>query len=83
MKECARRRQYVEVVVTYCIDGSVQPQKILLANGPVFEIEESREATPSKAPTTGELTRRYVVKIKGKETYLYETSGRWFVEMKA
>ena len=73
----------MEVVVTYCIDGSVQPQKILLANGPVFEIEESREATPSKAPTTGELTRRYVVKIKGKETYLYETSGRWFVEMKA
>ena len=82
MKECARRKQYVEVVVTYCIDGSVHPQKILLANGPVFEIEESRETAPSKAPTTGELIRRYVVKIKGKETYLYETSGRWFVEMK-
>ena len=28
MKECARRKQYVEVVVTHCIDGSVQPQKI-------------------------------------------------------
>ena len=36
MKECARRKQYVEVVVTHCIDGSVQPQKILLANGPAF-----------------------------------------------
>ena len=83
MKECARRKQYVEVVATHYIDGSVHPQKILLANGPAFEIEESREAAPSKAPTTGELARRYVVKIKGKEAYLYETSGRWFVEMKA
>lgn len=59
------------------------PQKIVLATGPVYEIEDSREAAPGKAHTTGELARRYVVKIKRKETYLYETRGRWFVEMKA
>ena len=72
MKDFARRKQYVEVVATHYIDGSVRPQKIVLATGPVYEIEDSREAA-----------RRYVVKIKGKETYLYETGGRWFVEMKA
>ena len=83
MKECACRKQYVEVVATHHIDGSVRPQKIVLATGPVYEIEDSREATPGKAHTTGELARRYVVKINGKETFLYETSGRWFVEMKA
>ena len=82
MKDLVRRKQYVEVVATHCVDGSVHPQKILLANGPVFEIQDSREAAPSKAPATGEWTRRYVVKIKGKETFLYEASGRWFVEMK-
>lgn len=82
MKECARRKQYVEVVATHCIDGSVLPQKIILANGPEFEIEDCREAMREKTHTTGELAHRYVVKIKGKETYLYETSGRWFVEMK-
>ena len=54
----------------------------LLATGPVFEIEDCREAVRGKARTTGELAHRYVVKIQGKETYLYETSGRWFVEMK-
>ena len=37
----------------------------------------------SKAHTTGEVARRYLVKIKGRETCLYESSGRWFVEMKA
>ena len=61
MKDVARRKQYVEVVATHYIDGSVRPQKIVLATGPVYEIEDSREAA----------------------TYLYETSGRWFVEMKA
>ena len=83
MTNPARRKQYVEVVATHYIDGAVRPQKIVLATGPVYEIEDSREAVPGKAHTTGELARRYIVKIKGKETCLYETGGRWFVEMKA
>ena len=83
MTNPARRKQYVEVVATHYIDGSVRPQKIVLATGPVYEIEDSREAAPGKAHTTGELARRYVEKIKGKETYLYEAGGRWYVEMKA
>ena len=44
MKDVARRKQYVEVVATHYIDGSVRPQKIVLATGPVYEIEDSREA---------------------------------------
>ena len=76
-------KQYVEVVATHYIDGAVRPQKIVLATGPVYEIEDSREAAAGKAHSTGELARRYIVKIKGKETCLYETGGRCFVEMKA
>ena len=83
MTNPARRKQYVEVVATHYIDGAIRPQKIVLATGPVYEIEDSREAAPGKAYSTGELARRYIVKIKGKETCLYETGGRWFVEMKA
>ena len=33
MKDVARRKQYVEVVATHYIDGSVRPQKIVLATG--------------------------------------------------
>lgn len=83
MTNPTRRTQYVEVVATHYIDRSVRPQKIVPAIGPVYEIEDSQEAAPGKALTTGELARRYVVRIRRKETYLYETSGRWFVEMKA
>ena len=53
-----RRKQYVEVVATHYIDGSVRPQKIVLATGPVYEIQDSREAAPGKAHTTGEIARR-------------------------
>ena len=49
MKDFARRKQYVEVVATHYIDGSVRPQKIVLATGPVYEIEDCREAAPGKA----------------------------------
>ena len=81
MTNPARRKQYVEVVATHYIDGSVRPQKIVLATGAVYEIEDSREEAPGKAHTTGELARRYVVKINGKETFLYRDGERWFVEM--
>ena len=50
MKDFARRKQYVEVVATHYIDGSVRPQKIVLATGPVYEIEDSREAAPGRRP---------------------------------
>ena len=78
----SRRKQYVEVVAIHYIDGSVRPQKIVLAAGPVYEIEEAREEGRAKASTTGELARRFAVKIHGRETRLYEDGGRWFVEMK-
>ena len=31
----SRRKQYVEVVAIHYLDGSVRPQKIVLAAGPV------------------------------------------------
>lgn len=82
MNTSTRQKQYVEVVATHYIDGSVRPQKIVLATGPVYEIEEVREAGRGKARTTGEIARRFVVKIHARETWLYEDGGRWFVEMK-
>ncbi len=82
MNSPSRRKQYVEVVATHYIDGSVRPQKIVFAAGPVYEIKESRDAGRGKARTTGEIARRFAVKIHGKETWLYEDGGRWFVEMK-
>ena len=43
MKDVARRKQYVEVVAIHYIDGSVRPQKIVLATGPEIGRASCRE----------------------------------------
>jgi hypothetical protein len=82
MRPCSRRKQYVEVLATHYIDGTVRPRTIILADGPVYEIDEVKSVNRAKTQRTGEIALRYTVKIKNQETYLYDDSGRWFVEMK-
>ena len=48
MISTCRRKQYVEVVATHYIDGGVRPQKIVLATGQVYDVEDSREASRGK-----------------------------------
>ncbi len=82
MREPARRKQYVEVIATHHIDGSVRPQQIIFASGPIFDIEEVLGVGSGKTKTTREIAKRYSIRVKGRETCLYEDGGRWFVEMK-
>ena len=71
----------MEVIATHHIDGSVRPQKIIIIAGPTFDVEDVKGVTKVKTLSTSEIANRYTV-VKGKETFLYEDGGRWFVEMK-
>jgi hypothetical protein len=82
MRPCSKRKQYVEVLATHHIDGTVRPRTIILADGPMYEIDEVKSVNRAKTQRTGEVALRYTIKIKNQETYLYDDSGRWFVEMK-
>ena len=82
MRRESRRKQYVEVIATHRIDGSVRPQVITFAAGNRYDIDEVIRAGKTKDYTTSEIALCYTIKIKGKETHLYEDSGRWFVLMK-
>lgn len=77
-----RRKQYVEVIATHHIDGSVRPQKIIIMAGPAFDVEDVKGVAKAKALSTFEIANRYTIVVKGKETFLYEDGGRWFVEMR-
>ena len=77
-----KRKQYVEVLATHHIDGSIRPRTIILADGPIFDIDEVKHVTRAKTKMTGEVALRYTVKIKNQETYLFQDDDRWFVEMK-
>lgn len=82
MRTESRRKQYVEVLATHRIDGSVRPQVITFAAGPRYDIEKVGKVRPIKDYTTHEIATQYEITVKGKETYLYEDCGRWFVLMK-
>lgn len=76
------RKQYVEVLATHRIDGTVRPQSIRMAAGPTFDIEEADTPTTGNIKMLGEFAKKYPVTIRGKKTFLYEDSGRWWVIMK-
>ena len=76
-----RRKQFVEVVVSHRVDGTVAPQKVIMTGGQTFDIETSEDPYAAKTKPTGAV-HRYPVTIKGKETYLYEDDGRWWVLLK-
>ncbi len=78
----SRRKQYVEVLATHRIDGSVRPQTITFAAGPQYDIEEVKKVGRTKDATTHEIALRYTIVVKGKETFLFEDEGRWFVLMR-
>lgn len=78
----SRRKQYVEVLATHYIDGGVRPRTIIFADGKTFEIEDVKGSVRAKTERAGETALRYRIVVRGKETYLYCDSGRYFVEMK-
>lgn len=82
MNSCSKRKQYVEVLATHYIDGTVRPRTIIMASGPVFDIDEVKSVCRAKTQRTGEVALRYTIKIGNHETFLFCDDGRWFVEMK-
>lgn len=65
------------------ISGSVHPQQIVFAEGPIYDVEDVKGVTKVKTFSTFEIANRYSVVVTGKETYLYEDCGKWFVLMKS
>lgn len=48
MQSQTKRKQYVEVIATHHIDGSVRPQQIIFAAGPIFDVEDVKGVTKVK-----------------------------------
>ena len=72
-----RRKQFVSVEAKHLIDGTIELKRIILADGSVFEIDSFRDPYV----TAGGI-KRYPITIRGKETYVYELDGRWWVMAK-
>jgi len=74
------RRAYVKVVVEYSPEGSIRPLMVEWEDGRRFEVDRLLDVRRAASTKAGGQGMRYTVRILGRETYLFEDEGRWFVE---
>ena len=77
-----RKKIYVEVLLKQDKDGNTRPLQIVWEDGTVFEIERLIHRCRAASLKVGGGGIRYTVQIHGRETFLFEEDGRWFVEAK-
>lgn len=77
-----RRKQFVEVIASHKLDGSVCPQKIILSDGRQYDIEMYHDPRAVRTESAGTPAKLYEVWMKGEQTVLFEAGGRWWVLMK-
>ena len=71
---------YVEVQLRVLTDGSIRPLSILWEDGIIYTVDRLRRVIPAASLKVGGGGTRYTVVIEGKERYLFEENGKWFVE---
>ena len=76
------RRAYVKVIARHDETGKVCPLEVEWEDGRRFEVDRLLDVRRAAALKAGGQGLRYTVRILGKETYLFEDEGRWFVEAK-
>lgn len=73
-------RVYVRVIVEYDEEGGVCPLSIRWEDGRKFRVDRILDVRRAAATKAGGQGMRYTCRITGRETYLFEDNGRWFVE---
>ena len=73
-------RVYVRVIVEYDEEGGVCPLSIRWEDGRKFQVDRILDVRRAAATKAGGQGMRYTCRIMGRETYLFEDNGRWFVE---
>ncbi|MBO4893758.1 MAG: hypothetical protein II702_11425 [Clostridia bacterium] len=76
------RKVYVDVVLLQDKDGKCRPLRIQWEDGTVYSVERLINRCRVCSRNVGGGQMRYTVQINGRETFLFEDGGRWFVEAK-
>lgn len=74
------RRVYVKVVVEVSPEGAVRPLSVEWEDGRCFEVDRLLDVRRAASTKAGGQGMRYTVRILGRQTWLFEDEGRWFVE---
>ena len=70
---------FVETIAKHNIDGSIRPLSIKWEDR-VFEVDKLLDVRQAPSLRAGGLGIRYTCKIAGKQVYLFDDEGKWFIE---
>ena len=76
------RKVYVSVMLRVSPDGAILPLAVTFEDGKTYIVDRIKFCTKAHATKVGGTGLRYTIVIQGKETYLFEENGLWFVEAK-
>ena len=71
---------FVEVTARHNVDGTIRPLSLKWEDGRIFEIDRLIDVRRAASLKGGGLGIRYTCKIMGKQVYLFEDEGKWFLE---
>ena len=74
-------KQYVTVKLRVDPDGSVRPLSFVWVDGVQYKIDRLIQRTRAASTKVGGRGMRYTIRAVGKEAYLFEEDGKWFMEV--
>lgn len=74
------RKVFVKVIAEIDEQGIVCPKSIIWEDGRRFAVDKITRVQRACAGKVGGTAIRYSIYVCGKQTYLYEDEGKWFVE---
>ena len=73
-------RAYVRVMVDVNEIGEARPVRIYWTDGRSFEVDRLVDVRRMSALCAGGQGTRYICRIRGRQVFLFEDGGRWFLE---
>lgn len=74
------RQVRVKVLAEYDEDGHIRPCSLTWEDGRRYTIDRVLDVRPAVALKVGGAGMRYTCRILGREVYLFEDRGKWFME---
>ena len=71
---------FVKVFAEHDENGKTKPLALTWTDGKQYDIDRVADVGLAPSLKGGGLGMRYTVRISGKEVYLFEDEGRWFLE---
>nr|WP_092070493.1 hypothetical protein [Dendrosporobacter quercicolus]NSL48269.1 hypothetical protein [Dendrosporobacter quercicolus DSM 1736]SDM11251.1 hypothetical protein SAMN04488502_102202 [Dendrosporobacter quercicolus] len=73
-------KQYIAVTAQHNPDGTTKPLSIRWRDGRVYSVDRIMDVRQAASLKAGGCGIRYTCRIHGKQVYLFDEEGKWFIE---